>query len=60
MAKPKPDAEKKGATISARVTDAEFATLQQIAQDDDRTVSYIVAKAVREFLDRNAHRQKRR
>jgi hypothetical protein len=52
MSKQKPADDKKAVTISARVTAAEFAELEQRAADDDRTVSYLVAKAVREWLAR--------
>jgi predicted transcriptional regulator len=56
----KPTEEKKSATVSTRVAATELAELEQMAQADDRTVSYLIAKAIREFLERHASAKKRR
>lgn len=62
--KPLPPSEKKAA-LGARVDPALLAALQAMADEDDRTVSYMVEKAVREFIERHtakppADRQRKR
>jgi predicted transcriptional regulator len=58
MPRQKPEADKRSETVSARVSESEFAELQRIAEDDDRTVSYVAAKAIREFLERERKKRK--
>jgi predicted transcriptional regulator len=54
MGRPKTEGEKRGKTVSAKITETELAQLERIAQADERTLSYVVGKALREFLTRNA------
>jgi predicted transcriptional regulator len=60
MPRQKQEADKRSETVSARVSASEFAELQRIAEEDDRTVSYVAAKAIREFLERERAAKKRR
>lgn len=40
------------ATVTAKVAPRERSELERIARGDDRTLSYIVRRAVREYLER--------
>lgn len=52
MAKAKPD-EKRAVTVSTRVTQGESDHIDALADADDRTAAYIIAKAIREYLARH-------
>jgi predicted transcriptional regulator len=54
MPRQKPDEEKRSMHVSARITRTEYDALVEMAEQDDRTESYLVAKAIREFLERHA------
>lgn len=51
--KPLPESEKK-VPVAARVDPAVFNVFVELARDDDRTISYMVEKAMREFADRRS------
>jgi group I intron endonuclease len=38
--------------VAARIKGETFEAIQEIAQSEDRTVSYVVARAIREFVER--------
>ena len=42
--------------IHARVTQAMSASLQQAADDDDRSLSYVIRSALKEYLERRGYR----
>lgn len=54
MPRKKAEDEKRSMTVSARITPAEYDELVRLSEEDDRTESYIVAKALREYLERHA------
>lgn len=54
MPRKKTEEEKRSMTVSARITQAEYDELVRLSEEDDRTESYLVAKALREYLERHA------
>lgn len=50
--KPLPSSEKK-VGLAARVDPALLAGIQALAEADDRTLSYMVEKAIREFVEKH-------
>jgi predicted transcriptional regulator len=52
MSKRKAKDEKRDEYVAARITKSESDELERIAAAEDRTLSYVVAKAIREFLER--------
>jgi hypothetical protein len=51
--KPKPEDQKK-ITVSTRIIPSELEQIDALAKADDRNAAYIIAKAIREYLDRQA------
>lgn len=51
MPRQKPSEDVKKHNAGTRLTDAAMTELEQIAMAEDRTISYLIERAVREYLD---------
>lgn len=57
--KPTPEADKK-VPIGARVDPHALSALAELARADDRTLSYMIEKAIREYVERHAAKPPRK